>query len=158
MKTLTKSLLAICLISATSQIFASQVPCPAPDVVVSYADRVDTVQGLVYDHYAVMTGTEEFKNEFYDSASNRYWRLFALVGVRKGNTFAFNQAYREGKKLIQNVTTNMNKYAEDDGKVYFCTYGRGSEEDKVAAFSVINDGHTNSRLMKTLVAQFQIAK
>ena len=158
MKTLIKSLLAICLISATSQIFASQVPCPAADLVVSYSDRIDTVQALFSDAYAVMTGTEEFENKFYDSESNRYWGVFAAVGVRNGNSPAFNQAYREGKKLIHAVTTNMNKYAEEDGKVYFCKYGRGSEEAEVAAFSVINDSQTNSRLMKSLAAHLQLSK
>lgn len=152
MKTFPKSLLAICLISATCQVFASQVPCPAADMVAAYSDRIDTVQGLVENHYAVMTGTDEFENKFYDGESNRYWRLFAMVGVENAKAPAFNQAYRQGKKIIHDVTTNMNKYAEEDGKVYFCTYGRGSVDDKVAAFSVINDGQTNSQLMKALAA------
>jgi hypothetical protein len=152
MKTFSKPLLTICLISVTSMVFASQVPCPPAEVVAAYADRIDTVQGLGYDHFAVMMGTDQFENNFYDISSNLYWRLMAVVGVENAKAPALNQAYRQGKKLIHDVTTNMNKYAEEDGKVYLCTYGRGSFDDKVAAFSVINEGQTNSQLMKTLAA------
>lgn len=148
MKFQLKSCLAVCLLAASAQVSASQVPCPSPEIIVLYSDRIDTIQSLGWSGFALMTGTDLFASPIYDDVSNRYWRFAAEVAVEKGG---FNAAYNQGTKLIKSVTTNMNKFADEQPEgVYTCTYGRDSQELHVFAFSPMDNKTTNSQLIKAL--------
>lgn len=148
MKFQLKSCLAICLLAASAQAFASQVPCPSPEVIALYSDRIDTIQSLGWNTFALITGTDLFASPIYDDVSNRYWRFAAEVAVEKGG---FNAAYHQGTTLIKSVTTNMNKFAEEHQEgVYTCTYGRDTQELHVFAFSPMDSKTTNSQLIKAM--------